>query len=52
VLTDLGQPFSGNAPTTGDVLQERHHLLRTLRAAEGHQKDRLVRRKCVAELAG
>ena len=48
VLTDLGEPLPGNAPTAGDVLQERHHLLRTLGAAEGHQQDRLVRFEAAA----
>ena len=43
VFADLGQPLTGNAPPAGDVLEERHHLLRPLGAAEGHQQDRLVR---------
>jgi hypothetical protein len=49
---DLGQSFGGNPPTTGDVLQEWHHLLRALRATEGHQQDCFVRRKGFAQLVG
>ena len=43
MFPDLGQPLPGNAPPAGDVLEERHHLLRTLGAAERHQQYRLVR---------
>ena len=43
VLTDLGEPLPGNASAAGDVLQERHHVLRPLGPAEGDQQDRVVR---------
>ena len=43
VLADLGQPLRGNAATAGDVGQERQHLLRTFRTAEGDQEHRVVR---------
>ena len=39
-----------NAPTTGDVPKKRHHLLRTLRAAEGDQQDCLIWGKRIAWL--
>ena len=44
VLTDLDESFGGNATATGDVFEERHHILRALGAPEGHQQDCLIGR--------
>ena len=39
----LGQPLARNASAARHVLQERQHLLRSLRASEGDQQHRVVR---------
>jgi hypothetical protein len=35
MLGDRGEPLGWDAPAASDVLQERHHMLGRLRAAEG-----------------
>ena len=39
VFRDVGQPFTRDAAAAGDVLQERHDLLGTLRPPERQQQD-------------
>ncbi|GAA3496736.1 hypothetical protein GCM10019016_038370 [Streptomyces prasinosporus] len=42
MLSDLLQAFLGDAASAGDVLQERDHVVRALRAAEGKQEQGVV----------
>ena len=44
VLGHLEQPLARDPAAPGDVLQERQHVVRPLRPAEGHQQERVVRR--------
>src|SRR5690606_25903338 len=44
VLSHLLQPLSRDVAATGDVLQERDHVIGSLRAAKGQQQQRVVRR--------
>ena len=42
VLGDLEEPFARDAAAPGDVLEERHDVLRAFRSAEGHDQNRVV----------
>ena len=42
VVRDLDQPLVGDAPTAGDVAQERHHVVGPLGSAEPGQQHRVV----------
>ena len=42
VLGDLEHPLAGDVPAPQDVLQERHHVVASLRAAEADDQDRVI----------
>ena len=46
VRADLGESLGGDAATPRDVLEERHDVIGSLRATEGHHQKRVVRGLC------
>src|SRR5690606_39469862 len=42
VLPDFSQPFPRDAPTAGDILQERDNVFPLLRTTEGDQQKRVI----------
>ena len=49
VLGHLVEPLARDIPAAGDVLEKGHHIIRTLRTAEGKHQERVVRSGLIVE---